>query len=179
MGVQDERYELGRYNNLPYMSSSCGRALSLLSSQQQWLNSTLPSRSSASASAALRELIAENRAQVLSRPYSDGSSQYQRALMVHPLSIQEENQEKCRLMPGLKSLENHAKVVNDGEAMKKLTGNPNTIVVRPTLDLMQQSDSLFALQSGKNNSNNKSSSSASSSSEDCEIWKSLEGTHIS
>ncbi|GLJ30398.1 hypothetical protein SUGI_0601500 [Cryptomeria japonica] len=183
MGVQGERYELGRYN-LPYMSSSCGRALSLLSSQHQWLNSsscsTLPSRSSASASAlALRELIAENRAQGLSR-YSDDSP-YQRAngvtVMVHPLSIQE-NEEKCRLMPGLRSLENHGKV-NDGEVEKKnavgVTGNP--IVVRPTLDLMQQSDSSFALQSGK--SNNKSSSSASSSSEDCEIWKSLEGTHIS
>ncbi|KAH9301028.1 hypothetical protein KI387_012611, partial [Taxus chinensis] len=184
MGVLGERYPLGRFN-MPYMSSSCGRALSLLSSQQQpWANSiscsNLPSRSSASASAALRELIAENRAQGLSR-YSDDNNQYQRgysiARMLQPLSIQEEHEKKCRLMPGLRSLENHGKVDDGDQVELKKNGRGvmgNSVVVRPTLDLLQHSDSLFGLHSGNNNT----SSSASSSSEDCEIWKSLEGTHI-
>uniref|UniRef100_A0A0C9QX43 TSA: Wollemia nobilis Ref_Wollemi_Transcript_2011_1782 transcribed RNA sequence n=1 Tax=Wollemia nobilis TaxID=56998 RepID=A0A0C9QX43_9CONI len=187
MGVLGERFPFGRYS-VPYMSASCGRALSLLSSQQSWGNSSscsLPGDLSYRSSAALRELIAENRAQGLSR-YSD-DNQYQRGgnritRMLQPLSILEPQQQfedqtggNCKLMPRLRCLENLGKVSFEGDdELKKQAGAMgNNVVVRPTLDLMQQSDSLFALQSGRNRS-----SSSSSSSEECEIWKSLEGTHI-
>ena len=176
---------MGRYA-FPYLPS-LGRALSLLSSQQSWMNSAVCSLSgdlSSRSSAALRELIAENRAQGMSR-YPDG--QYDprdsRSIRILQPPIQEQQPQSheemgnCRFMPGLRSLENNGKLeyVN-GDDVKKQHGGvigSHAVVVRPTLDLMQHSNSLFAMQSGRNGS-----SSSSSSEEECEIWKTFEGTHI-
>lgn len=183
IGVLGEKFPMGRYA-LPYLPSP-GRALSLLSSQQPWMNSGACSLSgdlSSRSSAALRELIAENRAQSVSR-YSEGQYDQRDSRSVRMLQqpIQEQqtqSQEEmgnCRFMPGLRSLENNGKVEYVEEEVKKHGGaiGSHAVVVRPTLDLMQQSNSLFALQSGRNRS-----SSSSSEEEECEIWKSFEGTHI-
>ena len=59
--IEGEKFPMGRYA-LPYLPSP-GRALSLLSSQQSWMNSVVCSMSgdlSSQSSAALRELIVEN-----------------------------------------------------------------------------------------------------------------------
>eukprot|EP01018_Ginkgo_biloba_P002062 Gb_26599 [translate_table: standard] len=184
MGVLGERYPYSRFS-MPCMSSS-GRALSLLSSQQAWVNpgpASLCGDLSSRSSAALRELIAENRAQGLFRYNSDDLHRGSRLRVLqeeeedphHHHQLQQEVG-NCRYMPGLRSLENHVKVAFDGDELKKHGGVVgNNVVVRPTLDLMQNSNSYFALQSGRNKT---SSSSSSSEQEECEIWKSFEGTQI-
>lgn len=130
-----------------------GRALSLLSSKTSWVSSAdVSSRSSA----ALRELIAENRAAVLARqlfsdrdlhsgPESAGAQEY----LTHVPHQHQMSREVGHLVPEWSHL--------DGP------------MAHVTLDLMQPPDS-SEFMSGR--------SRVKADDECCEIWKSLEGTHV-
>ncbi|KAG1362162.1 squamosa promoter-binding-like protein 7 [Cocos nucifera] len=143
-------------SRFPYMPTSPGRALSLLSSKASpWVSSTdLSSRSSA----ALRELIAENRAAVLARQlFSDRGGWHnvcsgnQASLPYVPHEHQEPLQAQTQL--------------TDGWNQFQEAGN------HVTLDLMQMPSSSFGILSGR-------SKSKEDEEECCEIWKSLEGAHV-
>ncbi|KAK9144369.1 hypothetical protein Sjap_004272 [Stephania japonica] len=144
---QDHRSMSGRY---PCISSSTGRALSLLSSKStSWVS---PADLSSRSSAALRELIAENRAAFLARQLlldqnwhhhsMDDLSGAQSAVLSH---VTNQHQTFPEPSDWERFHENGAHV---------------------TLDLMQEPSSPFGFKSKEED-------------EDCcEIWKSLEGTHV-
>lgn len=144
-------------SRFPYLSqTSPGRALSLLSSKAcPWI--TTPELSSRS-SAALRELIAENRAAVLARQllsdrgwHSAGPNDQSMISFAQPVN-HESSQGTAQLLSGWNQFH---------ESGSHLT-----------LDLMQSpNSSSFELLSGRNKSKDGEE-------EYCEIWKSLEGTHV-
>lgn len=139
---------------LPFMSPSTGRALSLLSSKTtSWVS---PPDLSSRSSAALRELIAENRAAVLARQLFLDQGWHHHAMdefggnqaMTLPFSPHQH-----QVFPG----------PSEWERFNEAGG-------QVTLDLMQEPNSAFGFLSGRNKSKDE---------EDCcEIWKSLEGTHV-
>ncbi|RWW31857.1 hypothetical protein BHE74_00022708 [Ensete ventricosum] len=142
----------------PYLSASPGCALSLLSSKASpWITtSDFSSRSSA----ALNELIAENRAAVLARQLlADGGGWHtmvsvkQQQQPVYWSHLQ--HQATPQLAPP------HA----DGWSRLQGTGG------HVTLDLMQMPDS-FEIVSGRSKSREEDEESS-------DIWKSLAGTHVS
>ncbi|XP_077242967.1 squamosa promoter-binding-like protein 7 [Tasmannia lanceolata] len=142
--------------------SSTGRALSLLSSMtSSWVSPTdldLSSRSSA----ALRELIAENRAAVLARQlFSD-------RVWHHGLDETGGGQMFLSHVP-----HQQHQVVPDGSERPCLVPEWSPFhgpAVHLTLDLMQTPNSSFGIMSGRSKSKEDE--------ECCEIWKSLEGTHV-
>ncbi|XXG43065.1 hypothetical protein AAC387_Pa01g3187 [Persea americana] len=145
-------------HRFPSISSMTGCALSLLSSKTSWISSAdLSSRSSA----ALRELIAENRAKVLAKQlFSDGDLHYvhnsaaeAQGYLTHSQHNQfdPDRSEACRLLPSW----NHFH-------------EPSMHV---TLDLMQTPESSFGFMSGRSRPKEEEE-------ECCAIWKSLEDTHV-
>lgn len=139
----------------PYIPTSPGRALSLLSSKASpWVStSDLSSRSSA----ALRELIAENRAAVLARQlFSDRGGWH---------NVVSGNQATLSYAPHQHEVPSQAQTqLTDGWNQFHEAGN------HVTLDLMQMPSSSFEILSGRSKSKEEE--------ECCEIWKSLEGTHV-
>ncbi|XP_017700544.2 squamosa promoter-binding-like protein 7 [Phoenix dactylifera] len=142
-------------SRFPYIPTSPGRALSLLSSKASpWVSaSDLSSRSSA----ALRELIAENRAAVLARQLFSDRGGWHNMVVGNPAILpyvphqhQEPSQAQAQLADGWNQFQE--------------AGN------HVTLDLMQMPSSSFEILSAR---------SKSKEDEECsEIWKSLEGTHV-
>ncbi|KAL6007810.1 hypothetical protein ACLOJK_033312 [Asimina triloba] len=137
-----------------------GCALSLLSSKSSsWVPSAdLSSRSSA----ALRELIAENRAAVLARQLmSDrgwnhgvddaGGAQALMSTTSHNHHVAPSGSEECRLVPVLDHFHEPAAHV--------------------TLDLMQRPNASFQILSNRTKSKEEEEGC-------CDIWRSLEGTHV-
>ena len=105
-------------------------------------------------SAALRELIAENRSQSVSRyldgQYDHGEGRSVRILQPPTQEQKSQSQEEMgnyRFMPGIRSIENDGKVEYVGDEVKKHGGviGSHVVVVHPTLDLMKHSNSLFSL----------------------------------
>ncbi|XP_011621379.1 squamosa promoter-binding-like protein 9 isoform X2 [Amborella trichopoda] len=152
---QENKIMGGRFG-LPCLSLPESRALSLLSSSDL----------SSSSSAALRELIAENRANTLAKqlmhsttttePICGGAGSFLIQSSLEPHG-------SCRLVPGLTGL-------GPGSECGRL--GP----MRPTLDLMQlphDPSASFHKQHGNENNSNSARED-----EECEIWKSLEGTHV-
>ncbi|XP_039141531.1 squamosa promoter-binding-like protein 7 [Dioscorea cayenensis subsp. rotundata] len=145
-------------NRFPYISSATpGRALSLLSSKSSpWIStSDLSSRSSA----ALRELIAENRAALLARQLFSDRNGWQNTSTITSTTLsylpQQHEQIHSQEPSQLTSTWDHFQE----------TGT------QVTLDLMQMPDQSFEFLSGR--SRNKDQEE-----ECCDIWKSLEGTHV-
>ncbi|MBA0772327.1 hypothetical protein Gotri_007729 [Gossypium trilobum] len=136
--------------SFPYVSSPTGRALSLLSSKvDSWIS---PSNLSTRSSAALRELIVENRAAVLARqPVLERDWQYigePQPAGSNPIFVQHHS-----------LLDPHGWDVQFPE-----TGG------QVTLDLMQASNSAFGMLSVRGKTKEEE--------EECsELWHSLQGTH--
>nr|KJB49224.1 hypothetical protein B456_008G107300 [Gossypium raimondii] len=144
--AQDNKPMTGSF---PYVSSPTGRALSLLSSKvDSWIS---PSNLSTRSSAALRELIVENRAAVLARqPVLERDWQYigePQPAGSNPIFVQHHS-----------LLDPHGWDVQFPE-----TGG------QVTLDLMQASNSAFGMLSVRGKTKEE---------EECsELWHSLQGTH--
>ncbi|KAG1354443.1 squamosa promoter-binding-like protein 7 [Cocos nucifera] len=142
-------------SRFPYIPASSTRALSLLSSKASpWVSaSELSSRSSA----ALRELIAENRAAVLARQlFSDRGGWH---------NVVSGNQANLSYVPHQHQVPSQAQAqLTDGWNQFQEAGN------HVTLDLMQMPSSSFEILSGRSKSKEDE--------ESCEIWTSLEGTHV-
>lgn len=148
-------------SGMPYLSPSnaAGHALSLLSpkASSSWASSDLSSQSSA----ALRELIAENRAAILAgqllldRGTWHGASPG--AQVVFSIAPQQQQQQPLPLTlpPQLEDGWDHLR----------------TPGAQVTLDLMQTPSSSIEILSGR-------SRSKEGDEECCDIWKSLEGTHV-
>ncbi|KAL5718540.1 hypothetical protein ACHQM5_011429 [Ranunculus cassubicifolius] len=149
---QEHRSMSGR---LPYISPSTGRALSLLSSKtNSWVS---PSDLSSRSSAALRELIAENRAAVLARQLFLDQGWHHQAMDEFSSNHQ---QMALPLLPN-----QHQGFPNQVEWERF-----NEAGGQVTLDLMQEPSSAFGFLSGRTKSKEE---------EDCsEIWRTLEGTHV-
>ena len=141
--TDNEKLMTGRF---PYLSSPTGRALSLLSSKaDSWIS---PADLSSRSSAALRELIAENRAAILGRQlildrdwHSPGSSSM--AVQQHPSLTESHGWDRF----------------------------PDQSGAQVTLDLMQASSSAFGLFSVRGKSKEEEE-------ECSELWNALEGTHV-
>ncbi|KAF8380514.1 hypothetical protein HHK36_028001 [Tetracentron sinense] len=147
---QDTRSIGGRF---PCISAPTGRALSLLSSKSaSWVS---PADLSSRSSAALRELIAENRAAVLARQLFDRGWHHH---SVDDLSCTQ---------PGVLSHVPHQHHVFPEPPDWDRFGEAGAHV---TLDLMQAPSSPFGFLSGRSKSKEEE--------ECCEIWKTLEGTHV-
>ncbi|KAJ8506386.1 hypothetical protein OPV22_007272 [Ensete ventricosum] len=141
----------------PYLSASPGCALSLLSSKASpWITtSDFSSRSSA----ALNELIAENRAAVLARQLlADGGGWH---TMV---SVKQQQQPVYWSHLQHQATPQPAPPHADGWSRLQGTGG------HVTLDLMQMPDS-FEIVSGRSKSREEDEESS-------DIWKSLAGTHV-
>ncbi|XP_077246958.1 squamosa promoter-binding-like protein 7 [Tasmannia lanceolata] len=148
----------GRGGRFPCISAT-GCAHSLLSSKSSsWL---YPTDLSSQSSAALRELIAENRTAVLARQvFSDriwhhGADEGDGGQMFVPHSphqhqVVPEGPESCHMTPEW--------------------GHFHEPSVHLTLDLMQIPNSSFGFMPGRSKSKEEE--------ECCDIWKSLEGTHV-
>ncbi|XP_072955534.1 squamosa promoter-binding-like protein 7 [Typha angustifolia] len=136
-------------------STSPGRALSLLSSKASpWIStSDLSSRSSA----ALRELIAENRAALLAQQLFSDRGGWHNSLSMNHSTIphwQHQNQ-----------VPSQSQQLTDGWSHFQESGN------HVTLDLMQVPTTSFGVLSGRSKSKDEE--------EDCsDIWKSFEETHV-
>lgn len=149
-----------RFQFIP--SSPKGRALSLLSSKT-YPTSTWDSSSDLSllSSAALRELIAENRAAVLARQLVSDRS-WTPHVPDHAASSQPFFSEASS---------QHAQqqlVPESAHGWSQFHAEPAHVHV--TLDLMQAPSSSFPLVPGRGK--------PKESEECCDIWKSLEGTHV-
>ncbi|XP_058104439.1 squamosa promoter-binding-like protein 7 [Magnolia sinica] len=155
---QENKFMDGRFACISSAATGC--ALSLLSSKNSsWVPSAdLSSRSSA----ALRELIAENRAAVLARQlisdrgWNHGTDEASRAQeflsnIPHQHQAGPGGPEACRLVSQWDHFHEPA--------------------VHVTLDLMQTPNSTFQIMSGRSKSKEEEEGC-------CEIWKSLEGTHV-
>lgn len=140
-----------------YLSSPTGRALSLLSSKSDsWVSSAELSLRS---SAALRELIAENRAAILARQLI-----LDRDWHWHHHGMEDSGGEQ----PGSDSLMPHQHQMFPGSRSWERFHEANGHV---TLDLMQAPSSAFGLLSVREKSKEEE--------EECsELWNSLEGTHV-
>ncbi|KAG9452283.1 hypothetical protein H6P81_005187 [Aristolochia fimbriata] len=154
---QDNKLTGGRF---PCISSTSGRALSLLSSKASSSSSWVsPSDLSFRSSAALRELIAENRAAILARQLFSERS--------WPHGVDE---------PGGA----HVLVAHDGHneqhqqvpvVVPASWSHFHEPTVHVTLDLMQAPASSFGVHPGRSKSKEDE--------ECCELWKSLTGgTHV-
>lgn len=139
---------VGRF---PYLTSSTGRALSLLSSKaDSWVSSTdLSSRSSA----ALRELIAEHRAAILTRQLILERH--------HPVEDLSESQSCSNFL-----IPHQHQMLAEPHSWDRLHDTGSHV----TLELMQAPSSEFGFLStrGKNKEEE----------EECELWNTLEGTHV-
>lgn len=139
-------------SRFPHLSqTSPGRALSLLSSKaSSWIPAAeVSSRSSA----ALRELIADNRAALLARQlFSNHGYGNQSILSFGSHQDQESAHDTARLVNGWNQFQESGRGT--------------------TLDLMQNPNSTsFEFLPGRKKSKEEEE-------ECCEIWKSLEGTHV-
>ncbi|PIA35619.1 hypothetical protein AQUCO_03500165v1 [Aquilegia coerulea] len=143
-----------RSMRLPYITSSTGRALSLLSSKTtSWVS---PSDLSSRSSAALRELIAENRAAVLARQLFLDQGWHH-----HAMDDLGSNQGVS-----LAHIPHQHQVFPDSSEWERFQEAGGQV----TLDLMQEPGSAFGFLSGRTKSKDE---------EECsQIWKSLEGTHV-
>ncbi|OMO69537.1 Transcription factor, SBP-box [Corchorus capsularis] len=149
---------------IPYVSSATGRALSLLSSNSirgdnicdSWISqsdSDLSSRSSA----ALRELIAENRAAILARQLILDRDH------LHLHHHHHENAMDDQHLGSTTCIDHQP----DGGNWDIQTGS------QVTLDLMQASSSAFGMLSVRANKTKDEEQ------QDCsDLWNSLEGTHV-
>ncbi|EOX96362.1 Squamosa promoter-binding-like protein 10, putative [Theobroma cacao] len=152
--AQDNKLMTGRF---PYLSSPTGRALSLLSSRaDSWIfSSDLSSRSSA----ALRELIAENRAAILARQLI-----LDRDWHLHHHAMEDLGDAQ----PGSSSV-----AVQQHPSLPEPHGWDRFPVTgaQVTLDLMQASSSAFEMLSVRGKTKEEE--------EECsELWNSLQGTHV-
>ncbi|XVF33563.1 hypothetical protein REPUB_Repub17cG0179200 [Reevesia pubescens] len=151
---QDSKLMTGRF---PYLSLPTGRALSLLSSRaDSWIS---PSDLSSRSSAALGELIAENRAAILARQLI--LDQYCH-LHHHTMEHLGEAQPGSSYIP----VQQHPSLPEPhGWDKFPETG------AQVTLDLMQASSSAFGMLSVRGKTKEEE--------EECsELWNSLEGTHV-
>ncbi|CAL9176328.1 unnamed protein product [Musa hybrid cultivar] len=142
----------------PYLSASPGCALSLLSSKASpWIaTSDFSSRSSA----ALNELIAENRAAVLARQLlADGSGWH--------VMVSVKQQQPPVFWSHIQHQAMPQPMPPHADGWSRLQGAGGHV----TLDLMQMPDS-FEIVSGRR------SKSKEDDEESSEIWKSLAGTHV-
>ncbi|KAK8718408.1 hypothetical protein V6N13_045643 [Hibiscus sabdariffa] len=143
--AQDNKLMTGSFS---YLSSQTGRALSLLSSNaNSWIS---PSDLSTRSSAALRELIAENRATIVARQLVLDQDRH-----LHHHAMEDPGEPQ----PGFSSIavEQHSSVPWFPE-----TGS------QVTLDLMQASSSAFGMLSVRGKTKEEE--------EECsELWNSLEG----
>lgn len=137
----------------PYLSSPTGRALSLLSSRNESLMSS-PDLSSR-CSAALRELIAENRAALLAR----------QLIVDKDWPFHHHAMEDLNSNP-LSSNQHHIFPEQSGwDRYNEAEGTNNV-----TLDLMQAPTSAFELLSMRGKSKEE---------EECsQLWSSFDGTHV-
>ncbi|KAK9120614.1 hypothetical protein Syun_018231 [Stephania yunnanensis] len=147
LSSQDHRSMSGRF---PCISSSTGRALSLLSSKStSWVS---PADLSSRSSAALRELIAENRAAFLARQLLLDQNW-------HHHSMDDLSGAQSAVLSHVTNQHQAFPVASDWERFHESGAHV-------TLDLMQEPSSPFGFKSKEDD-------------EDCcEIWKSLEGTHV-
>ncbi|GKU88462.1 hypothetical protein SLEP1_g2727 [Rubroshorea leprosula] len=141
----------------PYLSSSTGCALSLLSSvNDSWFS---PSDLSSRSSAALRELIAENRASILARQLIRDQDWQ---LHHHSMEDLGEAQAGSNSMTGLQH-----RPFPESHGWDPFPGTGSHV----TLDLMQASTSAFSMLSVRGK--------AKEEEEECsELWNSLEGAHV-
>ncbi|KAK1273253.1 Squamosa promoter-binding-like protein 7 [Acorus gramineus] len=161
---QENKSMGGRY--LYPASPPAGRALSLLSSKAStWVS---PADLSSRSSAALRELIAENRAAIFARQLvSDRGWQ-----------LPNDPQEVPPSPPHHHHHDHYHSINEGGPSARLLPGGWDLQYHGPgphvTLDLMQTPSSpAFGLLSGRSNKSGREEE------EDCcEIWKTLEGTHV-
>ncbi|XP_022759492.1 squamosa promoter-binding-like protein 7 [Durio zibethinus] len=152
--AQDNKLMTGRF---PYLSSQTECALSLLSPRaDSWIS---PSDLSSRSSAALRELIAENRAAILARQLI-----LDRDWHLHHHAMEDLGEAH----PGSSSIavqQHHSLPEPHGWDRFPETG------AQVTLDLMQASSSAFGMLSVRGK--------AKEEEEECsELWNSLEGTHV-
>ncbi|XWS35641.1 hypothetical protein CRYUN_Cryun20dG0014200 [Craigia yunnanensis] len=154
--AQDNKLMTGRF---PYLSSPTGRALSLLSSRaDSWISSSdLSSRSSA----ALRELIAENRAAILARQLI-----LDRDWHLHHHAMEDLGLGEAQLGSSSIAVQQHPSLPEPHSWDRfHETG------AQVTLDLMQASSSAFGMLSMREKTKEEE--------EECsELWNSLEGTHV-
>ncbi|XVF73476.1 hypothetical protein PTKIN_Ptkin12aG0204100 [Pterospermum kingtungense] len=151
----DNRLIDGRFPNL---SSRTGRALSLLSSgADSWIS---PSDLSSRSSAALRELIAENRAAILAKQLV-----LDRDWHLHHHSVEDLGDHQAQPGSSFVSIQQHS-------SLSKPHGwdRVSETSAQVTLDLMQASSSAFGVLSVRKTKEED---------EDCsELWNSFEGTHV-
>ncbi|KAF6175417.1 hypothetical protein GIB67_036508 [Kingdonia uniflora] len=151
---QEHRSTSGRYACL---SPSTGRALSLLSSNTTTTSWVSPSDISSRSSAALRELIAENRASVLGRQlFLDQFWSHNDSGEAQPTGVSIPNQTQGFAQP-----------LSEWDRFSEAGA-------QVTLDLMQAPPSPppFGYHS------RRTAKSKDEEEECCELWKSLEGTHV-
>ncbi|OVA01361.1 hypothetical protein BVC80_7871g7 [Macleaya cordata] len=142
----------GRFS---FISPTTGRALSLLSSKStSWVS---PADLSTRSSAALRELIAENRAAVLARQLFLDQNWQQHGM---DNTGQDSQVEILSQVP----LQHQFQDPSEWDRFQESDAHV-------TLDLMQAPSSPFGFMSGRSKSKEEEE-------ECCEIWKSLEGTHV-
>ena len=152
----DNKLMTGRF---PYLSSPTGRALSLLSSGgDSWIS---PSDLSSRSSAALRELIAENRAAILGRQLI-----LDRDWHLHHYAMEDLGPGEAQLGSSSMAAQQHPSLPQPhGWDRFQETG------AQVTLDLMQASRSAFGMLSMREKTKEEE--------EECsELWNSLEGTHV-
>ncbi|XVF79822.1 hypothetical protein PTKIN_Ptkin15bG0020500 [Pterospermum kingtungense] len=158
--VQDNKLMTGRF---PFLSSPTGRALSLLSSRaDSWIS---PSDLSSRSSAALRELIAENRASVLARQLI-----LDRDLHLHHHAIEDlgiGDAQPAGSSTSIAVVQQHPLLPDQLHSWDRFPQNGAHV----TLDLMQASSSAFGMLSMRGKTKAEE--------EECsELWNSLEGTHV-
>ncbi|XVF22830.1 hypothetical protein REPUB_Repub12eG0204800 [Reevesia pubescens] len=152
--AQDNKLMTGRF---PYLSSTTGRALSLLSSRtDSWIS---PSDLSSRSSAALRELIAENRATILARQLI-----LDRDLHLHHHAM--EDLGEAQSGSSSIAIQQHPSLP-EPHFWDRF---PET-GAQETLDLMQASSSAFGMLSARGKTKEEEA-------ECSELWNSLEGTHV-
>ncbi|KAK9274396.1 hypothetical protein L1049_019210 [Liquidambar formosana] len=153
---QDNRLMVGRY---PYLSSPTGRALSLLSSKtESWVS---PADLSSRSSAALRELIAENRAAILARQiFLDRDSWHWHHHATEDFSGAQ--------LGSVSHVPHQHQLYPEPPGWVDRFHETDTHV---TLDLMQAPSSAFGFLSVREKSKEEA--------EECsELWNSLEGAHV-
>ncbi|XP_068635622.1 squamosa promoter-binding-like protein 7 [Aristolochia californica] len=150
--VADNKLMGGRF---PCISSTSDRALSLLSSKASSSSWVSPSDLSSRSSAALRELIAENRAAILARQLFSERS--------WPHVVDEAGGAHAYLTHDGHNQHQQLPVVSGWSHFHEPT-------VHVTLDLMQAPSSSFGVHPGRNKSKEDE--------ECCELWKSLTETHV-
>ncbi|KAK6920338.1 SBP domain [Dillenia turbinata] len=156
----ENKYASGRFS---YLSSPTGRALSLLSSKSDsWISSPDISLRS---SAALRELIAENRAAILARQLI-----YERDWHLQHYSVEDFG--SPHPAASISSVPYQHQALVEPSAWDRFHEDNAHV----TLDLMQAPSSAFELLSVRGNS--KEEEEEEEEEEECsELWNSFEGAH--